>query len=339
MRDLGITRHELRNLVNRHDLERIRRKLRKGDLGSAVAKLRGSSQDRVVRQWNDVDREPTQWWAVPAVRRRWNRSVTGDEHLDFPAHVADRFLEGRSGLRALSIGCGVGGRELRWAELGVFERLDAFDIAPATVAEARARAEAAGLAQQVQFEVRDFRTLNTEQSYDVVLAEHSLHHLAPMPQVVERVAQLLVPGGLFIVDEFVGPTRFQWTDRQIQEAQAVLDRFPDRYRQMGAAGAKTEVFRPSVLWMLMTDPSEAIDSSRIPQALHDRFEVLEERPYGGAVLHLALADIAQNFTDDDDPVAAALLSEAFDKEDRLMADGVVGSDFVTYVCRERGDRR
>jgi SAM-dependent methyltransferase len=182
-------------------------------------------------------------------------------------------------------------------------------------------------------------SMPTEHRYDVVLAEHSLHHLAPMPAVVERIESLLAPGGWFVVDEFVGPRRFQWSRQQLSAAQAVLDGIPDRYRTTTSGEVKRRVIRPSVLWMVMTDPSEAIDSARITSELRRRFEVLEEKPYGGAVLHIALADISHHFMDDDDPVAAEILRAAFAEEDRLMAAGAVASDFCTFVCRRRGEDR
>jgi hypothetical protein len=156
-----------------------------------------------------------------------------------------------------------------------------------------------------------------------------------MPDVVAKIDGLLGADGLFLVDEFVGAKRFQWTTRQLDEAQRVLDQFPERYRQMGSRGVKNTVQRPSRLWMLLTDPSEAIDSARITPTLHDRFDVLEELPYGGAVLHLALADIAQNFLDADDVLVKELLAQAFQVEDDLMASGSVGSDFVAFVCQKR----
>ncbi len=324
----------LDNLVNRHDAARLRRKLTSGDLGAVVAKLRGTSTERVVREGNTTDREPTQWFSIPAVRRRWNLLVSGDEQVDAPAYLAATYLEGRAGLRALSLGCGTGARELRWAELGVFERLDGFDISPGAIEVARAAAVERGLDETVHFRVQDFTELVGAVRYDVVIAEHSLHHLAPMPEVVSTIAGLLEPDGLFFVDEYVGPDRFQWPDRQLAEAQAVLETFPARLRSLGGGRTKDEVVRPSRMWMYLTDPSEAIDSARIRPVLHDVFDVVEERPYGGALLHLALADISQHFTEDD-PEAMELLAAAFEREDRLMAERAIDSDFAVLVCAPR----
>ncbi|MGE0729967.1 MAG: cyclopropane-fatty-acyl-phospholipid synthase family protein [Acidimicrobiia bacterium] len=323
----------LNNLVNRHDMVRVRTKLVNRDVPSLLRKLRGSASDRVVRQWSDVSPDACQWWSIPAVRRRWNHLVTGSEHVDFPAYVTERHLGGGSSRSALSLGCGLGGRELRWAELGAFGHIDAFDISAVQVEEAKRRAELTGQGERITFSVADFTTLAHECRFDVVIAEHSLHHLAPMPEVVAKVWELLVPGGLFVVDEYVGPQRFQWTETQLDAAQELLERFPARYRRTLDGGAKASVVRPSKLWMRLTDPSEAIDSARIGQSLHQCFDVIEDRPYGGAVLHLALADIAHNFLDSTEETAQ-VLRDAFEFEDRLMVAGAVGSDFAAYVCRK-----
>ena len=325
----------LNNLVNHHDAARLYRRLGDGDLGVVSRKFRGTPEDRVVRQWSDVAPEPCQWWSIPSVRRRWNLLVTGDADVDFPEHCARRHIPRRVGLRALSIGCGMGGRELRWAELGVFDHIDAVDISPAQVEVAERTARERGLADRVRFSVGDVTRLESDRRYDVVIAEHSLHHLEPMPEVVERISRLLVPGGLFLVDEFVGPRRFQWTDNQLVAAQHVLARIPEDLRVTGSSMVKRRVVRPSRAWMLLTDPSEACDSERILPTLRQAFEVIEERPYGGAVLHLALADISQNFLDPD-PRTEEVLAVAFAREDRLMAAGVVGSDFTAMVCRKEG---
>lgn len=323
----------LDNVVNRHDVGRVYRKLSTGRGGDLLDKLRGSRSQRVIRHWDSTPPVSSQWWVIPAVRSRWNRLISGHEQIDFPAFATDRYLRGASGLHALSLGCGSGGRELRWAELGAFERIDAFDISPSQVALAADTARERGLDDIANFQVRDFTTLDEHEMYDVVLAEHSLHHLAPMPEMVAKVERLLKPGGMFMVDEFVGPRRFQWTDPQVEAAQAILDRFPERYRRMGDGRIKDVMFRPSKLWMWLTDPSEAIDSARITSSLHDRFDVLEELPYGGSVLHLALADISHNFIQED-PETESLLNEAFEHEDALMAEGLVQSDFVAFVCRK-----
>ena len=47
--------------------------------------------------------------------------------------------------------------------------------------------------------------------------------------------------------------------------------------------------------MIAADPSEAVRSAEIVPLLSQYFDILEVRELGGALPHLGLADIAQNF--------------------------------------------
>ena len=52
-------------------------------------------------------------------------------------------------------------------------------------------------------------------SYDLVLAEGALHHFTPLHAVYDKIFRALKEGGYLVINDFVGPTRFQWTDRQL----------------------------------------------------------------------------------------------------------------------------
>ena len=69
-----------------------------------------------------------QWDDIPAVRRRWH--TFGSLETGFAEHVTRRWLSGRSGLRALSLGCGSGHQELEWAQLGVFAQITGVEFLP-----------------------------------------------------------------------------------------------------------------------------------------------------------------------------------------------------------------
>lgn len=259
--------------------------------------------------------------------------VTGDEKVRFVDHVTDTHLAGRTGLRALSMGCGNAVGELEWAATGRFERIDAFDLAQQPVDEARRSAEEQGLDHIVHLSVSDVASMAMPADhYDVVLVEHALHHMAPMSTVVDRVRRTLRPGGIFCLDEFVGPTRFQWTDRQLAAADGLLSSIPEHLR-MAFGEVKREVVRPSLARMILTDPSEAIRSAEIVPEVRSRFEVVEEHGYGGTILHLVLADISQHFLDETDEQAMAVLDALITLEDALLATGEISHDFATMVAR------
>jgi hypothetical protein len=86
--------------------------------------------------------------------------------------------------------------------------------------------------------------------------------------------------------------------------------------------------------MLVGDPSEAVDSSGIMPKVRERFEVVEERGYGAAILHILLAGIAHNFLGQD-AETRSILEAIFAFEDALMASGEIDSDYVFAVFRPR----
>ncbi len=323
----------LNNLVNRHDADRLMRKVRALELHPVVAKLKVRGGARVVEHWAQVEPSMTQWWAIPAVIARWNLLMTGDAGVSFPQHVAAAHFAPRTDLRGLSLGCGTGGNEQLWARTGAFGRLDGVDVSQRRIDFATEAAEEAGLADVLRFRVADVHTMTADgERFDVLLGLQSLHHFADLDRTLPRLAGLLEPDGLFVVDEFVGPTRFQWTDRQLDAANALLATLPPERRRTTDGRIKQRVVRPSRLSMVLDDPSEAVDAAALLPGIRRLFDVVEERPYGGSVLHIALSGISHNFLDQD-AETLALLDKCFAAEDEALPE--VGHDFTALVCRPR----
>jgi SAM-dependent methyltransferase len=262
--------------------------------------------------------------------------VSGDPATDHVRYIAQTHLAGKRALRGISLGCGTGVREQRWAREGLFSRIDGYDPSPARIAHASREAVASGLGEVLRFHEGDARTLELEPEIcDVVFFEGSLHHISPLTVALERVARWLRPQGFLLVDDFIGPTRMQWTTRQLEVINALLQLLPARLRtRYDGRSLKDRLVRPSRLSMWLSDPSEAVESGRILPLLRELFEVVELRPYGGSVLHMLLSEIAHNFRADD-PAAKRALRLCFEAEDLLLASGELASDFALVVCRKR----
>lgn len=322
-----------RNLVNRHDVTRLARKAQRLDGRGVLAKVQVRGQARVVAHWADIDASQREWWAIPAVQRRWNTFASGDPGVTFPRYVARTHLAGRTGLRALSLGCGTGGNEVNWARLGVFDQIIGVDISPERIEAANAQAERLGLARHLRFKVADAHELiNANETYDVVLGLQSLHHFDRLDVTMAQVARLVDANGWLIVDEFVGPTRFQWTSAQLAAANRLLALLPEERRRQVDGRIKRRVVRPSRLSMVLDDPSEAVDADRLVPAIRGNFHVVEERPYGGTLLHIVFSGIAHNFLTDD-AETRSLIETCFAAEDQVLPE--LGHDFVFMVCRVR----
>ena len=188
----------------------------------------------------------------------------------------------------------------------------------------------------IHYRVADLNTIELErQAYDAAFGIFSIHHVKRLEHLFAEVLAALRPSGFFVLNEYVGPTRFQWTDRQLAVINGLLDVFPERLRRFvnDPRRVKDRVKRPSPAAVAAADPSESIRSGDILRVLAEFFEIVELRPYGGTVLQSLLLDIAGNF-DSDDPAALRVLEATMDLEEALLEANDLSSDFVFVVARK-----
>ena len=324
----------LGNLINFQDVKSVFRLAAKSEFRRLYRMLFGRKELRVREAWNHLANPESGMWEIPAVQARWRRMVTGNDQVGFYDHFLSKYMNGQSP-RVLSLACGPGETEIRIAKTGRVRRIDGYDISGKRIEFATARSIEEGVGEIALFHVADvLKAEIREDSYDVVLAEGALHHFTPLLAVYDKIFRALKKSGYLVINDFVGPTRFQWTDRQLEAANSILRALPARYRTRRDGTPKPEIFRPSRLSMIVGDPSEAVDSSMIMSKVRERFVVVEEKGYGGAILHILLAGIAHNFLGQDSQTRS-ILQAIFTFEDALMSSGEIDSDYVFAVFRPR----
>jgi SAM-dependent methyltransferase len=163
----------------------------------------------------------------------------------------------------------------------------------------------------------------------------SLHHIEALEHVLQQCRQALRPSGLLLVNEFVGPSRFQWTPQQIDMANALLGLIPKELRRdLSDGGLKTGVVRPSVEHMIRSDPSESVRSGEIERLVKQYFEVVGEWNWGGTLNHLVFQNIAGNFNPQN-AFHQAIVELLIHHENALISAGVLPSDFKVFLARQR----
>jgi SAM-dependent methyltransferase len=311
---------------------------RTAPLPSAWANGVAGDVNRVSETWSVSPEERSEevgWYflAHPAVRARTYLLASGRADQDAYDRLAALLRERNLRLpvaQSISIGCGFGNLERDLASRGLIEEIDAYDIAAVAIAEAKRQAASLGLSN-LRYHVADLEKIDLPaSSVDVVFAHSSVHHVERLEALYEVVQRALRPSGVFHLHEYVGPTRFQWTDAQLRLANEFLEGLPPRLRRQPDGQMKT-LRRPTIEEMVAADPSEAVRSAELVGALEPYFEIIEYRPLGGTLAHIALGGIAQNF-DPQSPEDTALLEELFAIEDAAMARGVIGSDFATITA-------
>lgn len=276
--------------------------------------------------------KPTAWTDSPLVQQMYiHPLISGRADVAWLQTVSEKYFFAPVD-KALSLGCGGGGLERHGAVLNIAKKFIAYDVSEGAIKLARDIAKGYGL-NQITYKAADLNTMiHLENSYDVVFASQSLHHIESLEHYLEQVRRTLKPNGLFIVNEFVGPNQFQWTETQMHYAQILLETIPEYYRQIiQGHGLKSQITRPTIEFMNEIDPTEAIRSAEIIPEISKRFEVVEKTDFGGTLLQLVLGDIVGNFSDT--PENRKILQAIFDEETRLLKSGELESDFTLMVMR------
>jgi SAM-dependent methyltransferase len=213
------------------------------------------------------------WMAPAACRAYINKQVSGDPNI-WPIEWL-RSLSDEPFSRALSIGCGSGPLERSLIDQCLCHRIEAIDASVPSLALARQEASRAGYGGSIHYFAADFNRISLPLNrYDAVFFHQSLHHVAYLERLFLQVWRTLRPGGMLYLDEYVGPSRFEWNDQRIQVARTIYRQLPRDIRR----------FEELPLPIIPGDPSEAVRSSDIVRYLRLGFSVVHERPYGGAVL-------------------------------------------------------
>jgi len=277
---------------------------------------------------------PISWLEHPALLQHIHQRVTGDPLLGTYQYWKNRFLPEAAAL-CLSLGCGVGRFERDMIKIGAVKKFHAHDISDGAIAKAGAAAD--GLEDQIEYFVTDLNNfMLPAATYDAIFVISAAHHIFDLESFFKQCRQALVPGGLLFIDEYVGPSRFQCSPLALRMINKILAILPQKYRHdlLTAGNVRASFENPTIESFEATDPSEAVRAAEILAVLKLHFEVLEIRPYGGAIMHMLLSGLTGNFQPDD-PCDLALLNMIALLEEELENAGALESDFAAAVARPR----
>lgn len=289
--------------------------------------------DLVGKHWSSIapllnlvgEPQRIRWWQHPPIRRHMRQSVYGRPLEGFCAGLNTRY-RGLIGNRLpLERGSPLGGenglKEMALLKAGIVKRFDVFELAETRIATEREIAARQHLEAQISFNYGNaFQDLDQTVSYDLVHWNNALHHMLDVERAIEWSWQLLTPGGLLYMDDFVGPTHFGWTEQMLLAASAVRQSLPDR---LLVDPRNPAALLPRVLKKVdpeklkQSDPSEAADSSRILDCATRRFLGAKVVLTGVVSYSLTLLSVLANLTEEDQPLHRRLLM----LDDRCIAAG------------------
>jgi 2-polyprenyl-3-methyl-5-hydroxy-6-metoxy-1,4-benzoquinol methylase len=177
----------------------------------------------------------TEWLpAIPDVHERLQ--------ADPPARVAD-------------VGCGAGWSSISIARAYPKARVDGFDLDEDSIAEAKANAEAEGLADRVTFQVRDAADPELSGRYDVAIAVECVHDMSRPVEALEAMGSMAgEDGAVLVVDERVGEDFVAPSDEieRLMYGYSILHCLPVGMAEQPSAATGT-VMRPATLRRYATE--------------------------------------------------------------------------------------
>ena len=265
------------------------------------------------------------WEANYPIKMHQNKKISGD-----PSQTAvDWFWCKYGPFRAMaSIGSGTGILESHVAHLkDPGASIVGFDISPRSVQIATENCRAWS---NVFFEVADVNTrVWPRATFDATFAHGTLHHVERLDHCLGQVSRALKRDGLLYVNDYIGPSRFQWSDVQMRLANELLATVPRQWV------LQPEVLRFEAETVRQMDPSEAVNSQFIEDAVRAHFRVIERRPRGGTLLMPIFGSGCLDREMLNSAAGLQCLADLAAAEERMIEDDLVPAYNVVLVARPR----
>jgi ubiquinone/menaquinone biosynthesis C-methylase UbiE len=302
------------------------------DENKKVSQLWGAK----ARENLDGKNRELEWDSHPFTIAYINRKITGNADetwIDwFKKHYACKPFE-----KVLSLGSGSGGLERELVIQNIAQSIEAYDISLQALDLAKKEAEKCHFDTRISYHYADLNTYSFKnQESNACFAIAALHHIQNLEHLIEQIHNTLKPHGLFVINDYIGPNRFQWTDKAESITNKVLAILPDNLRTNLRDGVTIKgcINKPSVKEVITVDPSEAVRSEDILKQVAKKFNLLFRADYGGTLLQFLLADIIGNFKLDN-PDHKTILELICLLEDTLLTEKILPGYFTFLVAQKK----
>lgn len=265
-----------------------------------------------------ADRRKVSWsrLAAPYVKR----AIYGDRSRnDFLSEI------GLPNTPGLTLACGDMKAEAPYFKLLDSSTIDAFDVSKESLNRAKAHCKSLGL--NVNISVADVNNLNLPKNhYGLVVIVHSFHHFDKIEQIAEQIAESMLPNGIFLLLDYVGPRYLQFTPQQLKYANKYFKDLPVALRVERSGEVQNEI-HPPLRWGLSIN--EAIQSPKILPAIESNFSCLNGLLFGG-LMHPTLERVSGAFNPEN-PKHTVILDKLWAADRQLIDDCEIEPNFCELV--------
>jgi 2-polyprenyl-3-methyl-5-hydroxy-6-metoxy-1,4-benzoquinol methylase len=245
-----------------------------------------------------------------------------------------RHLAKEKGLKfekGLTLGCGAGRLERSLLNDGICRSFHGIDISEQAIAEARETAKREGL--PLTYEVADLNFVELpKKTFDLVVAQTSLHHVLFLEHVAEQVHGCLKDDGYLWIHDFIGETQGQYDPKRLSLINRLLAILPEKFRTnriTGKTKKKVTAAEPGHL----SSPFEKIRSGEIVTVFESWFTIEWGREFGAFLHWVVPLGTRLAFTENADTKALFELLMLLDQ--LCIEEGIVRPTGGQYLMRPR----
>jgi 2-polyprenyl-3-methyl-5-hydroxy-6-metoxy-1,4-benzoquinol methylase len=245
-----------------------------------------------------------------------------------------RHLAKEKGLKfekGLTLGCGAGRLERSLLNDGICRSFHGIDISEQAIAEARETAKREGL--PLTYEVADLNFVELpKKTFDLVVAQTSLHHVLFLERVAEQVHGCLKDDGYLWIHDFIGETQGQYDPKRLSLINRLLAILPEKFRTnriTGKTKQKVTAAEPGRL----SSPFEKIRSGEIVTVFESWFTIEWGREFGAFLHWVVPLGTRVAFTENADTKALFELLMLLDQ--LCIEEGIVRPTGGQYLMRPR----
>jgi SAM-dependent methyltransferase len=210
--------------------------------------------------WNDYDQ----------VKSYLNQRVSGDCNVDWIDFCISRGFVGR----ALILNCGNGWVERELIDRGMISSAVSIYFSQTLIAETKSNCGQRKI-EYICHDINNFKFPVNE--FDLVINYAALHHTAYLQRTLLACNSALKLNGKLISLDYVGPHRNQYSFDNWQKI--------DEINQLLPINAQQYLVYPHLPTMMVTDPTEAIHSELIIEAIRNFITNLVDKPLGGSIAY------------------------------------------------------
>ncbi len=304
---------------------------------------KGASEywSKSFRQRSNNKNKYKPFWEIASINTHINKKISGESLSGYGEGAVKqlhKYNNGKSFRNAISVGCGLGQKEIELVLKGIVEKFTLYDIAEYPLKKAKELAIKKGVEDRISFILGDAFLLENElEKYDLVHWNSSLHHMPDTSKSIEWSNRVLKKNGVLFIFEYIGPNRMQYSEEMLYYANLIRKSLPKKYfkypginlSQLKFHRIPIEISKECIKKILRLvgirksyilntfqkidsqkliekDPSEAIDSTQIINSVKKYFPEANIIYLGGVIYNIALAGILHNFDEKKDEALLTL---------------------------------